>query len=638
MGSHMSIRVRLLSALFVCLCALSVFSASAGASVTCDRYASPSGSDSSGNGSSASPYATLAKLDSALSPGQTGCLEAGTYGDVNTWHDLLNSGTASGEITLTAAPGAQVTVVGWITIEGSYTTITGLNIDDSNTFSSGGGSGCPSPASEGLFIKGPDNTLEDNNIYQSVASLRGNLIGIGWDGQPDNTIIRYNRIHDGGGCLAYDHIIYLSHGNNVQIYDNWLWNDPHGWGIQVYPGPNNARIFDNVIDHAGSGLVIADDGGGTTNNNEAYNNVVINSVGINNGNSYAGDLVNSPGLTGTGNQVFNNDSYNNPGGISNINSSVSSANLSVSNNVTSNPQFVDPTNHNYQLQSGSPLASWGLWDGSAGGGSAPPPPAAPADTTAPSVSGNAAVGATLTCANGTWTGSPTSVAYAWLSNGTTIANATSQTYTTTSTDAGHSISCAVTATNAGGSTSANSSNSIAIPTPPPPPPPAAPAPGRNLALGMPATASSSANSSSGPAMADDGNTSTDWESAVSSKSQWWHVDLGTVQAIGGVNVYWGSPSASSYRIQVYTNGKWRTVATVTAGGSGWHGNTFTSVSTRYVRILATPGTSSQVAIGEVQVFAPGVTFGVRRVKGHRANPNRGGGRHERHRASHRIRH
>ena len=245
-------------------------------------------------------------------------------------------------------------------------TLSGLNIDGSNTFAgSPQDSSCPSPSSQGLFIKGANDVLENNNIYQSVPALRGNAIGVGWDGQPDNTIIRYNRIHDVGACLAFDHLIYLSHGNNVQIYDNWMWNDPHGWGVQIYPGPKNASIHDNVIDAAGSGFVIADDSVGLTSGNVVFNNVVMNSTGIQGGaeGSSGGVLVNSPGVAGTGNRVVQNDSVNNPGGISNMVSSVSSANVSVSGNLSSDPQFVDLAHHNYQLSSTSPLASWNLWNG-----------------------------------------------------------------------------------------------------------------------------------------------------------------------------------------------------------------------------------------------------------------------------------
>ncbi len=80
--------------------------------------------------------------------------------------------------------------------------------------------------------------------------------------------------------MAYDHLIYLSHGNNVRIYDNWMWNDPHGRGIQLYPDPTNARIWGNVIDHTGIGIGIGDEAGDNPAGNEIFNNVVTNSIGL----------------------------------------------------------------------------------------------------------------------------------------------------------------------------------------------------------------------------------------------------------------------------------------------------------------------------------------------------------------------
>ncbi len=90
------------------------------------------------------------------------------------------------------------------------------------------------------------------------------------------------------------------------------------------------------------------------------------------------------------------------------------------------------------------------------------PVSAPANTTAPAVTGTAAVGSVLTTTNGTWTNSPTSYAYAWLRDGTAISGATSATYTVASADEGKSLTCRVTATNTGGSASATS-NAVAIP-------------------------------------------------------------------------------------------------------------------------------------------------------------------------------
>jgi Right handed beta helix region len=335
----------------------------------CDRYASPAGSDS-GSGTSANPYRSVVRLDGSLSPGQTGCLLAGTYGDTSTSSYLSNSGSAAGQITITPYPGATVTVVGMIDLAGSYTTLNGLNIDGSNTAYSSerSGTSCPYPVSTGLEIDGQNDILQYNNYYQSVASLRGNGLGIGWSGQANNTVIRYNRIHDVGGCDFYDHLIYLDSGNNVQIYDNWLWNDSHGWGIKLDPGPTNARIWSNVIDSAGSGFGFGNSSGDNpTAGNQVFQNVVLNSVGLSNpdiGWSQPGALVTSPGLlsSSTGNEVYNNDSYDNPGGIAEL-SGVSSSQLSVTNTISVNPGLVDTAAHDYAPVPGSPLAGWGLWNG-----------------------------------------------------------------------------------------------------------------------------------------------------------------------------------------------------------------------------------------------------------------------------------
>jgi len=108
--------------------------APATAAATCDRFASPAGSDSSGNGSQTSPYQSVTKLDGSLSPGQTGCLRTGTYGDTGTQHRIGTSGTASAQTTITSYPGEQAKVIGWIDMSASYSTLSHLSIDGSNTF------------------------------------------------------------------------------------------------------------------------------------------------------------------------------------------------------------------------------------------------------------------------------------------------------------------------------------------------------------------------------------------------------------------------------------------------------------------------------------------------------------------------
>jgi RHS repeat-associated protein len=94
-------------------------------------------------------------------------------------------------------------------------------------------------------------------------------------------------------------------------------------------------------------------------------------------------------------------------------------------------------------------ASAGLWDGEA-----------PVKTVTPAVSGSAVVGSVLGVSNGTWSNGPVAYAYQWeLCNAKgegcgPLGGATSQNYTVTSGDLGHTLVARVTAINGGGSATA----------------------------------------------------------------------------------------------------------------------------------------------------------------------------------------
>ena len=80
---------------------------------------------------------------------------------------------------------------------------------------------------------------------------------------------------------------------------------------------------------------------------------------------------------------------------------------------------------------------------------------APVPTAAPTVSGTAATGQTLTCSPGTWTGDPTITYVAiWQRNGSTITGG--WTYTLTAADADADVGCLVVASNAAGKGAARS--------------------------------------------------------------------------------------------------------------------------------------------------------------------------------------
>jgi hypothetical protein len=85
------------------------------------------------------------------------------------------------------------------------------------------------------------------------------------------------------------------------------------------------------------------------------------------------------------------------------------------------------------------------------------------NTTAPVASGTAAVGQTLSCASGSWTGlAPLTYAHQWLRDGSAIAGANGSTYVVQAADQGHGLSCRETAKNEVASVSATS-NTVAVP-------------------------------------------------------------------------------------------------------------------------------------------------------------------------------
>jgi hypothetical protein len=87
----------------------------------------------------------------------------------------------------------------------------------------------------------------------------------------------------------------------------------------------------------------------------------------------------------------------------------------------------------------------------------------PVATSDPVISGTNVVGQTLSCTDGTWTGSlPITFTYQWKRNGLDILGATSSTYVLVQADASNTITCVVTATNIAGSANATSSNSFVI--------------------------------------------------------------------------------------------------------------------------------------------------------------------------------
>jgi hypothetical protein len=84
-------------------------------------------------------------------------------------------------------------------------------------------------------------------------------------------------------------------------------------------------------------------------------------------------------------------------------------------------------------------------------------PAAPANTVAPTITGTAQVGETLTADPGTWTGRETPVlSYQWNVGGEPVVGATGGTYEPVEADEGETVTVTVTGVNWAGTASATS--------------------------------------------------------------------------------------------------------------------------------------------------------------------------------------
>lgn len=104
------------------------------------------------------------------------------------------------------------------------------------------------------------------------------------------------------------------------------------------------------------------------------------------------------------------------------------------------------------------------WIGNVVTGASAYPGPSPVVSTAPTVSGSAPVGSTLTCNGGSWNATFT-LSYQWTRNGSNIGGATSSTYVTQAGDAGAAIGCTVTATGQQATNEAASSASSNTVTP-----------------------------------------------------------------------------------------------------------------------------------------------------------------------------
>jgi nitrous oxidase accessory protein NosD len=284
----------------VCLIAVAILAVGPSAAVAvkldCAKVASPNGDDSA-SGTADRPYATAQRLLNSLAAGETGCLRAGTYRQ-----EELTIATPG--IRLTSYPGGRATVIGRLRVNADGVTVEHLTLDGRNLRD------LPSPT-----INADGVMFRDNNMSNRHTS---SCLVLGGTTEVKRPVIKGNRIHDCGVTTTnYNHGIYMNDVEDALIIGNSIYKNGSR-GIKVGPDSQGALIRGNVIDGNRVGLSFSGDGSSASSGNVVTRNVISNSTGYWNVQSYWA------GRVGRGNIVTRNcvhaanhdPDYNEAGGIS----------------------------------------------------------------------------------------------------------------------------------------------------------------------------------------------------------------------------------------------------------------------------------------------------------------------------------
>lgn len=276
----------------------------------CDKWASPTGSDSN-SGTQSAPYLRAQRLANSLTPGQTGCLEAGTYTEADKEVNISAGGNASARVVLRTAPyelsQARINARVVIGSTADYITLQDLRMDGSYGPACAPGGTCtilPSPTINGDYTHLIGNDIS-NRRPGSEATLAGICNNAG-SGGTRVTGLRFedNLIHDCGRLPRsnYDHGIYLGSTDGAVVQNNTIRNNSDR-GVKLGPNADGTLVDSNVIDRNGTGLQFSGDGTQVSSDNVVRNNVISNSQARWNVEEYWGTTTVAPA---TGNIVHDN--------------------------------------------------------------------------------------------------------------------------------------------------------------------------------------------------------------------------------------------------------------------------------------------------------------------------------------------
>ena len=347
-------------------------------------YVATDGNDAN-SGSELQPFKTIKKGISAIKSGDTLYVRGGIYPEqINSNSQTIPTGTSwqdapvisafSGE-TVILQPGGGSEVINLSRSNIQYVIFSGLVLDASNLQRScSSGYGC----SYGIGATNGAHHVRFAKIEIKNAAGSGVLITRGSSSIATAfEFIECNVHHN--GSESRDHGFYFTtSGNRVR---NCKIHHNTGWGIHIYTGnpavtaDNNTvegnEIYSNAMLSASAPGILIDNG----SYNLVFNNIVRgNKNGIQVGTPFAS------GVTVSGTKIYNNTIYNNMPGVG-IDIFASSSQTDVKNNIVyknggaildkgistvssnnmfSDPRFLDEMNGNFKLQQGSPAINQGI--------------------------------------------------------------------------------------------------------------------------------------------------------------------------------------------------------------------------------------------------------------------------------------
>jgi len=334
-------------------------------------YVAPNGGDAN-PGTKEKPFRTIVKGVGSLAPGDTLYLRQGTYPEAITVKTAIKSGTSwTNVVTIASHPDETATMrppVGRYNVvdfNGSQKYIVfdrivfdAINCQDNVIhlgktvsyikFSNGEMKNAPHQGAliqgpshqfvnmkiydngrtktydHGLYITSSNNLVEGSEIYHNAAYGVHIYNGSsGSENTANNNIVRSNRIYDNGrlgGISIYG--IILGSGNGNVAYNNLIWGNPNG--IQVrYKAPIGTQIYNNTI--------YGNDNYGILIGSNSQNTLVKNNIIYKNGPANNSTIIRNDGI-GT----------------------------FLSNNLSTDPQFVDAEAGDFTLKSGSSAIDKGV--------------------------------------------------------------------------------------------------------------------------------------------------------------------------------------------------------------------------------------------------------------------------------------